>query len=104
MAAWVRVDEARRHGGRLMTRRRLSIVVLGWALLYSRNGNEWRSQGWFAYEGYCERVLEARVRDETFVEIGGALAVQSPDNPMRQDAYRHAEPRVRERYRCDKER
>ena len=107
MAARLDVDEAGRamrgrHAGRLMASRRLWVVVLGWALLYSRNGNEWRSQGEFAYEGYCERVLEARVRDDTFVEIGGALAGQSADNPMRQDAYRHAEPRVRQRYRCEK--
>ena len=85
-----------------MNRRLVSTIILGWALLYSRHGDEWQRQGDFVQEGSCERVLAARVQDDTLAEVGGALAVQSPDNPMRQEAYRHAERHVRERYRCER--
>ncbi len=84
----------------MMNCRLVSTIVLGWALLYSRHGDDWRRRGDFAQEGSCERVLDAGVNDETLAEVGGALAAQSPDNPMRQDAYRRAERHVRERYRC----
>jgi hypothetical protein len=35
--------------------------------------------------------------------MGGALASQPADNPLRQDAYRRAEAHVRNRYRCEPE-
>lgn len=88
--------------GTLMNRRLVSTMLLGWALFYSRHGTDWRREVELASEGNCERAMDARVNDETLAEIGGALAAQSPDNPMRQEAYRHAERHVRERYRCER--
>ncbi len=85
-----------------MNRRLVSTIVLGWALFYSRHGDDWRRQGDFAREGNCEQVLDSRVNSETLTEVGGALAAQAPDNPMRQEAYRRAERHVRERYRCER--
>ena len=85
-----------------MNHRLVCTIVMGWALFYSRHGDDWRRQGDFTQEGGCERALDARIGNETLAEIGGALAAQSPDNPMRQEAYRHAERHVRERYRCER--
>lgn len=85
-----------------MSRRLVSTIVLGWALFYSRHGDDWRRQGDFGSESGCHQFLDARVDAETLAEVGGALAAQSPDNPMRQEAYRRAERHVRERYRCER--
>ena len=35
--------------------------------------------------------------------LGGALASQPADNPLRQDAYRRAEAHARPRYRCERQ-
>ena len=85
-----------------MTRHRqaTALVLLGWALLYSRHGGGSRVVNEFPYESYCERAMDAQVDRETQAEIGGALANQSPDHPMRQAAYARAARHVRDRYRC----
>lgn len=81
-----------------------TLALLGWVLFYSHGGREWRPVGEFPYETTCEQVLGAKVSDEAQGEIGGALAGQPADNPMRQDAFRKAERRVRDRYRCEYQR
>jgi hypothetical protein len=78
-----------------------ALLVLGWALLYSRYGSGWRVVDEFPYRGHCERAMDAHVDHETQREIGGALANQMRDNPMRRAAYERAERRVRDRYRCE---
>jgi hypothetical protein len=78
----------------------LRTVLLGWALLYSRHGNDWHVIDQFDYESYCTRVLATRVDEETRAAIGGALAVQAADNPMRVDAYARAQRQVRDRFKC----
>ena len=77
------------------------LVLLGWALLYSRHGGDWRVVEDYPSSLTCERIRDARVDSEVQGEIGGALAAQSADNPLRREAYQHAERRVRERYRCE---
>jgi hypothetical protein len=49
----------------------------------------------------CEQVRESNVARDVLSEIGGALADQPTDNPIRQQAYGRAERRIRERYRCE---
>jgi hypothetical protein len=78
----------------------LRAVLLGWALLYSRHGNDWHVIDQFDYESYCTRVLETRVDEETRAAIGGALAVQAADNPLRVEAYHRAVQHVRARFKC----
>ena len=85
----------------MTSRRRLAVLLAGWLLLYSRWGDEWRPLDEFASRGYCNHARAARVRDEALREIGGALAAQTGDNPMRQRALANAERRVRPRYRCE---
>jgi hypothetical protein len=46
------------------------------------------------------RVREASVDRDILDEIGGALASQPADNPLRQQAYGRAARRVAARYRC----
>lgn len=79
----------------------LVLVLFGWALLYSRHGTGWRVLDEFPYYGHCQRALEAHVDSETQREIGGALANQAMDHPMRRTAYGRALRHVRDRYRCD---
>ena len=81
-------------------RTRIAIAVLGWALLYSRHGNDWRIIDQFDYESYCTRVRETRVDEETRASIGGALEAQAADNPLRVQAYDRAVQHVRERFKC----
>jgi hypothetical protein len=81
-----------RHG-------RKAIVLLGWALLYSRYGNDWQVVNQFDFPDLCTRVLDARVADAARGELG-ALASQSADNPMRQEAWARAEKHARARFRC----
>jgi hypothetical protein len=79
---------------------RIAIVVLGWALLYSRHGNDWRVIGQFEYQEHCSRVLDNRVDEETRSSIGGALEAQAADNPLRVQAYDRAVRHVRDRFKC----
>lgn len=83
-----------------MSRREWKVVaLLGWALLYSRYGNDWTVENEFPVSDLCTRVLEARVADAARGELG-ALASQSADNPMRQEAWTKAERHARARFRC----
>jgi hypothetical protein len=88
-----------------LTRRlRIRVLLVGWLLLYSRWGGEWRPLDEFSSYSYCNHTRTARVHEESLQEIGGALAGQSGDNPMRQRALARAERRVRARYRCEPDR
>ena len=80
--------------------RGVCIVLAGWALVYSRAGDNWGVLDEFASESTCMRVRAASVDRETQDEIGGALASQTADNPIRQQAYDRASRRVAARYRC----
>ena len=80
--------------------RAAGLVLLGWALVYSRAGEDWSTVDEFASESTCMQVRSASVERETLEEIGGALAGQPADNPMRQQAYDRAVRRVASRYRC----
>jgi hypothetical protein len=79
---------------------RIAVAVLGWALVYSRHGNDWRVVSQFEFESHCTRVMESRVDDETRSSIGGALDGQAADNPLRVQAYDRALRHVRERFKC----
>jgi len=85
-----------------MRHARITWVLLGWTLLYSRFGGDWKVVGDFAYSSYCHHARSAYVRAEALTEIGGALATQSVDNPMRARALGRVQPRVRARYRCER--
>ncbi|MGH7893023.1 MAG: hypothetical protein ACREQL_00040 [Candidatus Binatia bacterium] len=87
---------------RVVDGRRLLTLLLGWALLYDRGGRGWRAVGELSDQSTCERVRTARIHAEVLDEIGGALANQPEDNPLRQEAYRRAEGRVRPRYECER--
>ena len=76
------------------------MLLLVCALMYSRDGNDWRELDEFASDSHCMRVRSASVDGETQEEIGGALASQPVDNPLRQQAYGRASRRVAARYRC----
>ena len=78
----------------------LAIVVLGWVLMYARDGSDWRVIERIESEYTCTQVREAHVATDTRREIGSALADQPADNPMRQQAVARAERRVAPRYRC----
>jgi hypothetical protein len=78
----------------------MGVLLAGWLLLYSRWGDEWQPLDEFTSSSYCAHARTARVHDEALREIGGALAGQSADNPMRQRALARAEGRVQSRYRC----
>ena len=81
-----------RHGRKV-------IVLLGWALLYSRYGNDWQIMNQFPASDLCTRVMDARVAETAQGELG-ALASQSGDNPMRQEAWARAEKHARAKFRC----
>ena len=81
-------------------RRRVRMAVLGWALLYARQGNDWSAVDRGPYDAHCSRLLAGRISAETLDRIGTVLATQPADNPLRQDAYRRAERHVAPRYRC----
>lgn len=79
-------------------RRRAATALLGWALLYSRYGNDWRVVDQFQLEDLCQQVMAAQVEQAARAEMG-ALA-GAGDNPMSRDAYEHAARKVRGRFRC----
>ena len=83
-----------------MRNRGAGILLLAWALIYSRDGEDWSVQDEFASESHCMRAREGSVERDTQDEIGSALASQPADNPMRQQAYSRASGRVASRYRC----
>jgi hypothetical protein len=83
-----------------MGRRGARALLLAWALVYSRDGEEWEPVDEYASESTCMRVRAASVDRETLDEIGGALAGQPADNPLRLEAYGRAARRVAARYRC----
>ena len=76
------------------------MLLLVCALMYSRDGSDWSVLDEFSTSSDCMRVRSASVDAEAQQEIGGALANQEVDNPMRQQAYGRASRRVSERYRC----
>ena len=76
------------------------MLLLTCALVYSRDGRDWNLLDEFSTSSDCMRVRSASVDAEAQQEIGGALARQEVDNPMRQQAYGRASRRVSERYRC----
>ena len=76
------------------------MLLLVCALMYSRDGSDWSVLDEFDSDAHCMRVRSASVDAETQQEIGGALASQEADNPMRQLAYGRASRRVAARYRC----
>jgi hypothetical protein len=79
-------------------------LVLGWMLVYHRPGSDSRPVDRnLDSSSTCEQLRAARIAEETNKEIGSALASQPADNPMRVEAWRRAEPRVRERWRCEPE-
>jgi hypothetical protein len=78
----------------------LRTALLGWALLYSRHGDTWQMLGDYPTGAMCDQVRDARIDGEAQSEMGGALAEQSADNPMRREAYQRAARHVAERYRC----
>lgn len=81
--------------------RGLLPVLLGFALLYDRGDRGWRVVEELPTSWACQELRRARIMDETLQEIGGALANQAVDNPLRLQAYRRAEPEVAARYRCE---
>lgn len=83
----------------MTARRRLGLLLLGWALLYGR-GEDWETLDEFSSQVTCLRVRAAHVDDDVRDEMGSALADQPADNPLRQQAYQRAEQRVGDRYRC----
>jgi hypothetical protein len=76
------------------------LAVLGWVLFYARREGEWHPLDTFINETTCERVRVVDVANDAQKAIGSALADQPADNPMRQEAYRSAEQRMNQRYRC----
>jgi hypothetical protein len=76
------------------------MLLVVCALMYSRDGDDWSVLDEFASDSHCMRVRSASVDAETQQEIGGALASQEVDNPMRRLAYGRASRRVAARYRC----
>ena len=82
-------------------RAHIGLLFLGWVLMSASRDGAWQPVDDFPGSLTCERVRSIRVADEVRREIGSALADQPADNPMRRQAYEHAERRVRERYRCE---
>jgi hypothetical protein len=82
-----------------MTHRwRAATALLGWALLYSRYGNDWRVVDQFDVQNLCQQVMAAQIDQAARAEMGALQG--TGDNPMSRDAYEHAARRVRGRYRC----
>lgn len=80
------------------------VALLGWLLLYSRHGDGWKVVAQAQSEDQCEDLLGAHTAAEVSREIGGALAAQEADNPMRVQAEQRAARRVGERWRCTEDR
>jgi hypothetical protein len=83
-----------------MGHRGVGLLLVVWALIYSREGYGGNLVDEFASESTCLRVRAANVDHEIQNEIGSALASQPADNPMRQQAFDRASRRVAARYRC----
>jgi hypothetical protein len=83
-----------------MRHRGAVVLLLAWALIYSRDGEDGSVLDEFGSESDCMRVRAASIDGEIQDEIGGALASQTADNPMRQQAYDRASRKVASRYRC----
>jgi hypothetical protein len=86
-----------------MNRRLGSALLLGYLLLYDRGGRGWQLVETLPTSWACEQLKAARVDQDIQHEIGGALANQAGDNPMRVEAYRGATARVSARWRCQNE-
>ena len=80
---------------------RKTMLVAGWLLLYSRQGHDWAVMGEYPQPQHCAAAMSGAVDSEAQSEMGGALAGQPADNPLRQDAYRKAARRVQDRFRCE---
>jgi hypothetical protein len=85
----------------------LGALVAGWLLLFSDDPEgrdpRWRRIADFASESLCERGRAAEAERMALGRIGGALAMQPADNPLRQEALRRAYARTRDHYRCDRD-
>jgi hypothetical protein len=77
------------------------LSLLGWVLLAAGRDGDWQARGSYPSELTCTRVMTVAVSDDVRREIGSVLADQPVDNPMRRQAWDHAERRVRQRYRCE---
>jgi len=86
-----------------MTRLARTVVLGGWILLVNASSGGWRPLGTYEQEWLCAHVRADAIDRAAVAEMGGALASQPADNPLRQDAYRRAEAHVRNRYRCERE-
>ena len=84
-----------------MIRLAKAVVLAGWVLLMSGPSGGWRPLGTYEQEWLCAHVRSAAIDRAAVAEIGGALASQPRDNPLRQEAYRRAETHLRDRYRCE---
>ena len=80
-------------------------ILAGWLLLHGTDprGGDWREVGSYGTESACDYGRQAAVERATLTRIGGVLASQPVDNPMRQHAYRQAQERVQPQYRCVRE-
>ena len=81
-------------------RRRLVAVAFTWVLAHSRDGKDWSVASQFQYPTHCLQARSAEIDREVRGSIGGVLASQPLDNPLRQEAYRRAERHVEEQWRC----
>ena len=84
-----------------MRHRAIGIVLVAWALIYSREGDDWSVVDEFATQSTCMQVRSASVDREIQDEIGSALASQPADNPHAPAGVRpRVARRVAARYRC----
>ena len=81
-------------------RRLTTALVSAWVLVHSDTGTEWTVVGQFTSPVPCLQTRTAVVDREVQGSIGGVLAGQPVDNPLRQEAYRRAARHVEDRYRC----
>jgi len=84
-----------------MQRRLLTVVFLGWAVLYSRHGSQWQQVGEAQSSDQCQQIMAAHVTGEAMQEMDGALAGQDADNPLREAAFKREVRNVAGRYRCE---
>jgi len=81
--------------------RRFATSLLSvWVLAHSGDGKDWSVAGQFQSPVHCLQARTALIDREVQGAIGGVLASQPVDNPLRQEAYRRAERRVEDLYRC----
>jgi hypothetical protein len=72
------------------------LPLLAWFLWYG----DWRPIEQANNESMCLQMRSQAVTNAANGEIGSALADQPADNPMRQEAYRRAERKANDLYRC----